>query len=328
MGKVLFLVVLFLFSAGVLAEELGQYAPDERMAEHYGVIDQTLSEKEEEVVVQISEAQVSDGGAVRYEDLPSEEQSFGFSPLSKVRYGSAQGNAVEAKRSPQMEELFASLRVQQAELDELLVEFEEIEGRSEELEHELEGARESLRQVRTEKLLASIKADQLRERLAGEGEVLRVADEESSVGDQGLEDGLEDYDEALIEDWDSTRYGFQKSVVHPVVERRQVNDEGLFGDDRVHAGMPLAQLIQPAVPFRAGPGPRFEPLFRAGKGEQVAIEKRYENWFRVIHESGVRGWVTDRDILFGRNSRALPGKLIRIRAYDIETDRTDWERAS
>ena len=91
--------------------------------------------------------------------------------------------------------------------------------------------------------------------------------------------------------------------------------------------MPIAIINAPAAPLFAGPNPELRVLYRAHKGEIVAVERRYEDWYRILHESGMRGWVLADDLLFGPDSRSLPGKIVRIKAYDIASDRSDWEPA-
>gem|GEM_PF-2074099 len=105
-------------------------------------------------------------------------------------------------------------------------------------------------------------------------------------------------------------------------------EELLFVDKRIGVEMPIAIVRVPAAPLLAGPTPEREALYRAKEGEIVAIEKRFEEWYRVIHESGIRGWISADELLFGPDSRSLPGKIVRIHGYDISSDRNDWEPAS
>ncbi|MGA1191367.1 MAG: SH3 domain-containing protein [Bdellovibrionota bacterium] len=116
-------------------------------------------------------------------------------------------------------------------------------------------------------------------------------------------------------------------IENDVRAQRVKHEELLFVDKRIGIEMPIAIINAPAAPLFAGPNPELRVLYRAHKGEIVAIEQRYEDWYRIIHESGMRGWVLADDLLFGADSRSLPGKIIRIKAYDIASDRSDWEPA-
>lgn len=107
--------------------------------------------------------------------------------------------------------------------------------------------------------------------------------------------------------------------------QRVKKEELLFVDKRIGVEMPIAIINAAAAPFYTGPNPELRVLYRAREGEIVAVEQRYEDWYRIIHESGIRGWVLAEDLLFGPDSRSLPGKIVRIKAHDISSDRSDWE---
>lgn len=116
-------------------------------------------------------------------------------------------------------------------------------------------------------------------------------------------------------------------IENDVRAQRIKQEELLFVDKRIGVEMPIAIINAAAAPLYAGPNPELRVLYRAHEGEIVAVEQRYEDWYRIIHESGIRGWVLAEDLLFGPDSRSLPGKIVRIKAYDIASDRSDWEAA-
>ncbi|MCB0329614.1 MAG: hypothetical protein KDD70_08120 [Bdellovibrionales bacterium] len=216
-------------------------------------------------------------------------------------------------------DLLAQLQAQQAELDTLAAEFESLDRKSRGMEDRIDRVSETLIDTRTENLLASLQTGELREILdedSASDEVKAKKPSEEQEGDKG----------EIVAEHQPIPFDLpHTNVENPLRAVRQVNANKQYGSVRIPPSMPLAQLTAPIVQFRAGPAEHFESLFRAAQGEVVAIEKRYEDWYRIIHESGVRGWVQASNLLFGPNSRELPGKIIRIKAYDIGSDTTDWE---
>lgn len=98
-----------------------------------------------------------------------------------------------------------------------------------------------------------------------------------------------------------------------------------FGSIEIRDDMPLALVSLKDTNLLSGPAPDFMTLTRVPLGTQVAIETRHEDWYRVITEDGIRGWVHSDVLLFGPDSRTLPTLYIKVRGYEPQSDRLDWE---
>ncbi len=98
-----------------------------------------------------------------------------------------------------------------------------------------------------------------------------------------------------------------------------------FGSIEIRDDMPLALISLKDTNLLSGPARDYMTLTRVPLGTQVAIETRHENWYRIITEDGIRGWVHSDVLLFGPDSRTLPTLYIKVRGYEPESDRLDWE---
>ncbi|MCB0319722.1 MAG: SH3 domain-containing protein [Bdellovibrionales bacterium] len=208
------------------------------------------------------------------------------------------------------------------EIAELDRDLEALNIRSHIVDNQLDQVKDQLVDVRTRRLLALVRTQELQEIVralpATDTTTKTVAEDASSPRDTTVEP-------VRVRAAHYTSHTPEQ--VAPRLMTREIHSAPplKFGTTIITDDMPLAELVAEAVPFRTGPAPSFSPLFRGVKGDIVSIEKRYENWYRVVHQSGIRGWVSSEDVLFGQNSRSLPGKVVRIRGYDAASDRTDWD---
>ena len=215
---------------------------------------------------------------------------------TRTRIQSRYSTVEESRENPALTTLYR----QQTELKTLARDFAELEKAS----------------LRLEELLREVEAEQekIRTRTSTESSMQDVDSEEMTESQTPLTK-IKAFDIPLTQ------------IENDVRAQRVKHEELLFVDKRIGIEMPIAIINAPAAPLFAGPNPELRVLYRAHKGEIVAIEERYEDWYRIIHESGMRGWVLADDLLFGPDSRSLPGKIVRIKAYDIASDRSDWEPA-
>ena len=84
---------------------------------------------------------------------------------------------------------------------------------------------------------------------------------------------------------------------------------------------PLAVIASNEAPLLAAPTPEGNVLLSLAQGDSLVIEKRIENWYRIVTVSGVRGWIASEHLLFGPTHNSYPEKVVRLKGYDKEADR-------
>lgn len=97
-----------------------------------------------------------------------------------------------------------------------------------------------------------------------------------------------------------------------------------FGGITIRDDMPLALVSLKDVSLVTGPGKEYMSLSQVPLGTRVAIENRADDWYRVITEDGIRGWMHSNVLLFGPDSRTLPTIHVKVRGVELEEDQADW----
>ncbi len=83
---------------------------------------------------------------------------------------------------------------------------------------------------------------------------------------------------------------------------------------------PLAIITSAQAPLFAAPSFDGAELASLEQGEALVIEKRLKNWYRIISQTGVRGWIRTEHLLFGPTHNSYPQKIVRLKGYDALAD--------
>jgi hypothetical protein len=99
---------------------------------------------------------------------------------------------------------------------------------------------------------------------------------------------------------------------HTVPLLEESEDAGEAGPAiRPHSSM-VASIATDKTAVRTGPGKGESVLFVLSEGSEVTIDRRSGEWYRVVANSGVRGWIFGQALVF--DSGISPSSAVRIRA--------------
>jgi hypothetical protein len=86
---------------------------------------------------------------------------------------------------------------------------------------------------------------------------------------------------------------------------------------RLHASA-VASIAVESAPLRVGPGQRESALFVMPRHAHVTIEHRTGEWYRVITDSGTRGWVASNALVF--DAGVPPTSTVRVRGFKTRNE--------
>lgn len=86
----------------------------------------------------------------------------------------------------------------------------------------------------------------------------------------------------------------------------------------------IATISADRAPVRVGPNRNESTIFTLDRFHQVRIELRSGEWYRIITNSGSRGWISGQALTFG-NVDSDPNSSVRIRGYNSKYEKAGFQ---